>query len=84
MERSGQPPCDPQMPMKQIQVFDADSLTMGTKHLSVLASQPDPSVGQVQVPYQALRPTADAGGLLSAQMTHRLEALVRSKIDNRF
>jgi hypothetical protein len=84
MDRSGQPPGDPQIRMKQFQLLDADSLTMGTEQLAVLAAQPDLSLGQVQIPYRALRPAVDAGSLLPAQMAYGLKALVRNDIDYRF
>jgi hypothetical protein len=84
MDRSGQPPRDPQIRVKEFQILDTDSLTMGTKQLAVLASQPDLSVGQVQIPYRALGPAVDAGSLLPAQMTYGLKALVRGDIDKRF
>ena len=84
MDRSGQPPGYSQVRVKQLQVFDADSLAMGTQQLAVLASQPDLSVGQVQIPYRALGPAVDAGSLLPSQMTYGLKALVRGDIDKRF
>src|SRR5512143_2194576 len=83
MDLSGQPPGYPQVRVKELQLLNADALAMATEQFAVLAAQPDFGAGQVQIPNRALGPAVNRGGLVPAQMTHRLEALVGNNIDKR-
>ena len=79
-----QPAGHPQIRVKEPQLLDADALAVSAQQLAVIASQPHLGAGQVEVPYRALSPAVNTAGLLSAPMTHGMEALVGNHIDDGF
>jgi hypothetical protein len=62
--------------MKQLQIFDADLMAVGTKQLAILTGNPHFCCCQVQIANRALSPTVDTGGFLTTTLTNRLKALV--------
>jgi hypothetical protein len=77
---SGEALGDPQVGMKQIQVFDDNSLAMETEDLAILALEPDLSRGQIEISYGSLGPAVDAGTLLAAEMANRVKPFVGNHI----
>ena len=79
-----QPTGHPQIRVKEFQLLDADALAMSAEQLAVITSQPHLGAGQVEVSHRALSPAVNTAGLLPAQMTHGMEALVGNHIDDGF
>jgi hypothetical protein len=67
---------DPQIRMKQFQIFDADPMAVGTKQLAILAGKPHLGACQVQIAIRAMHTTVDTGSLLTATLTNRIKAHV--------
>ena len=79
-----QPPGHPQIRVKEFQLLDADALAVSAEQLAVITSQPDLGAGQVEVSHRALSPAVNVAGLLPAQMTHGMKALVGNHLDDGF
>lgn len=77
-----QPASHTQVRVKDAKLLDADAVAMSAEQLAVITSQPDLGAGQVEIPHRALSPAVNTAGLLSAHMTHGLEALVGDHIDD--
>jgi len=59
VDLSGQPPGHPQIGVKDLQLFDADALAVVTEQFAVLAAQPDPGAGEIQIPDFTPGPTVN-------------------------
>jgi len=77
---SGEALGDPQIGVKQVQVFDDDSLAMETEDLAILALEPDLGRGQVEISYGPLGPAVDVGTWLAAEVTDRVKPFVGNDV----
>jgi len=71
----------PQIRVKEFQVLDMDALTVSTKHFAILAGDPQPCSGKVQVPNLALGPAVNTTIPLAASMADGLKPLVGLYLD---
>jgi hypothetical protein len=72
-----QPMGYPQIRMKQVQILDADPLTVGTKQLAILTGKPHFGSCQVKIANGTLCPIVDAGSFSATTLTNRQKAFVR-------
>lgn len=77
----GQALGNPEVGVEQFQVLDKDSLALETKDLAILAIQPYPGRGQIQIPHGSLRPAVDVPRSLPTDMADRMEPLIRNDFD---
>jgi hypothetical protein len=77
----GQALGDPKVGMEQFQILDEDSLALKTKELAILAIQPYPDRGQIQIPHGSLLPAVDVPRRMPTDMADRSEALVWHGLD---
>jgi hypothetical protein len=63
-----QPKGDAQVRVEESQVFDDDALTSEAEDLAVLAMEPNPSRGHIQIPHRSLRPAVDVYRRLSTEV----------------
>jgi len=73
---TGQSSCHPQIKVKQLQILDMDALTVSTKHFAILAGDPQPGSGKVQVPNLAPGPAVNTRSPLTASVADGLKPLV--------
>ena len=83
MNIKGEPVGDPQIRIKQLQIFDANLMTPDTKQLAIMTGDPNFCCDQIQISNRTLRPTVDAGSLLTTTLTNGLKALVGLSLNAR-